>query len=135
MYLLSCRGRSKKKGLKRIFYDDGDWIHETSDGYFAYHKPISGLDMVRIDELAKLHFFWGYQPKSGDVVMDVGAGVGEEALTFSREVGLIGKVVCVEAHPATYRRLEKLVKYNHLENIIAIHRAVTEPSCFVTTIR
>jgi FkbM family methyltransferase len=59
----------------------------------------------------------------------VGAGVGEEALTFSRAVGERGKVICIEAHPRTYRCLEKLAHYNRLENVIPIHQAVTETSC------
>ena len=98
------------KDIKKIFYDHGDWIHETSHGYFAYHTPYIRLNMLQLDELARLHFLWGYQPRKGDVIMDVGAGVGEEALMFSREVGEHGRVICVEAHPRTYRCLEKLVR-------------------------
>ena len=127
--LASHLARSQGKGVKKIFYDDGIWIHETTGGYFAYHQPFVRLDMAQMDELARSHFFWGYRPKAGEVVMDVGAGVGEEALTFSRAVGERGKVICIEAHPRTYRCLEKLVQYNRLENVIAIHQAVTETSC------
>lgn len=126
--------RSRGHGVKKITYEDGVWIHETLGGYFAYHQPFVRLDMSRMDELAKTNFLWGYRPEAGDVVMDVGAGVGEEALTFSRAVGERGKVVCVEAHPRTYRCLEKLVQYNRLANVIAIHQAVTEPSCRMATI-
>jgi len=109
-------------------------MHETHAGYFAYHQPFVRLDMSRMDELAKINFLWGYTPKVGDVVIDVGAGVGEEALTLSRAVGKRGKVICIEAHPRTYRCLEKLVQYNRLENVIAIHQAVAEPSCRIATI-
>ncbi len=90
--------------------------------------------MWQVDEFARLHFLWGYKSRNGDVVMDVGAGVGEEALMFSKEVGERGKLICVEAHPRTYRCLEKLVRYNHLENVIAIHQVETEPSCLMATI-
>jgi FkbM family methyltransferase len=121
--------RSRGKGVKKIFQDDGIWIHETTGGYFAYHQPFIRLDMSRMDEVARSHFFWGYRPQPGDVVMDAGAGVGEEALTFSRAVGERGRVICIEAHPRTYRCLAKLVQYNRLENVIAIHQAVTETGC------
>ena len=120
--------------MQRIFYDDGIWIHQTCSGYFAYHQPFIRLNMSRMDELAKINFLWGYTPKAGDVVVDVGAGVGEEALTFSQAVGSVGEVVCIEAHPRTYRCLKKLVEYNRLDNVIAIHRAVGEPSQRVVTI-
>jgi|GEM_PF-4051089 len=36
--LASHRARSKSKGLKRIIYDHGVWIHGTSSGYFAFHR-------------------------------------------------------------------------------------------------
>ena len=77
-----------------------------------------------MDELARVNFLWGYQPQPGHVVID--AGVGEEALTFSRALGPAGKLVCIEAHPRTYRCLELLVRYNRLANVIPLHRAVTE---------
>jgi len=130
----SYLARSRGCGVQKIFYDDGIWIHQTCSGYFAYHQPFIRLNLSRMDELAKINFLWGYTPKPGDVVVDVGAGVGEEALTFSREVGSCGKVVCIEAHPRTYRCLKKLVEYNRLDNVIAIHRAVSEPSQAVLTI-
>src|SRR5208337_1635951 len=75
---------------------------------------------------ARETFFWKYWPRPGDVVMDIGAGVGEETLSFSRAVGPLGKVICVEAHPRTYHCLEKLVQYNALANVICVHRAIAD---------
>lgn len=128
-------GLARLHGLERIFLDDGIWIHQTACGYFAYHQPYLRLDLARVNELARQHFLWGYQPKPGDVIMDVGAGVGEETLTFSRAVGEQGKVICIEAHPRTCRCLEKLIQYNHLTNVIPIHVAVTQPGCSLVTIQ
>ena len=125
----SYLARSRARGVRRVFYDSGVWIHDTSQGYFAYHQPFIRLDMREVDRVARAHFFWGYHPQPGDVVIDVGAGVGEEALTFSRAVGEHGKVICVEAHPRTYRCLESLVRYNHLGNVIPVHAAATERPC------
>jgi FkbM family methyltransferase len=129
-YLARARGR----GVRKIFYDDGVWIHETDNGYFAYHQPFVRLDMARLDELAKRNFLWGYTPRNGDTVMDVGAGVGEEALMFSRVVGPQGRVICIEAHPRTSRCLKKLAEYNRLENLIVISQAVAAPSCSLITV-
>lgn len=109
-------------------------MHQTSRGYFAYHQPYLRLDLSRLDGIARQNFLWGYHPKAGDVIIDVGAGVGEETLTFSRAVGERGKVICIEAHPRTYRCLQKLVQYNRLKNVIPIHVAATEPGCSAVTI-
>ena len=126
--------RLQGHGLSRIFQDEGVWIHRTSTGYFAYPHPYLRLDLAGLDEIARTNFCWGYEPQPGHVVLDIGAGVGEETLTFSRAVGPDGKVISVEAHPRTFRCLEKLVRYNQLRNVQALHLAATEPSCSVATI-
>lgn len=127
--ILTAVGRWKGRGIEQIFCDQGIWIHQTHHGYFAYPWPYLRLDLPALDDLARRNFFWGYEPSSGDVVVDVGAGVGEETLTFSRAVGKAGRVICIEAHPRTFRCLEKLVQYNRLSNVTALHRAVSEPGC------
>jgi len=130
----SCLARRQKSGVRRIFFEDGTWIHETTTGYFAYRHPFVRLNLKYMDESARANFFWRYSPRPGHVVVDVGAGVGEETLSFSRAVGPLGKVVCVEAHPRTYRCLAKLAKYNDLRNVVCIHRAVAEVSNSIATI-
>ena len=40
-----------------------------------------------------------YRPQEGDVIVDVGAGRGEDTVTFSRAVGQTGRVIAIEAHP------------------------------------
>ena len=127
--IVSHLARSRRKGISEIFYDSGIWMHRTTAGYFAYHQPYIRLNMAHIERVARTHFLWGYRARPGDVIIDVGAGVGEEALTFSSSVGEHGRVICIEAHPRTYRCLEKLVHYNRLKNLIPVHKAVTEYSC------
>jgi len=126
---VNALAKAHSRGVQRIFYDQGVWMHETRSGVFAYPHPYVRLDLRHLDEAARTNFFWGYVPRMGDVVMDVGAGVGEETLTFSRAVGSCGKVICIEAHPRTYLCLEKLIQYNNLRNTVALHQAVTAPSC------
>lgn len=125
--------RLQRNGVRRVFVEDGIWMHETSHGYFAYHQPYLRLNLARLDEVARQNFLWGYTPKAGDTIMDIGAGVGEETLTFSRAIGQSGRLICVEAHPRTFRCLEKMVQRNRLKNVTPIFAAVTEPGqSFVT---
>ena len=119
---------SRGKGLRRIFADGEVWIHQTDSGCFAYQQPYIRLDLQEFEDSTRRNFFWGYKPKAGDVVIDVGAGVGEETLTFSKAVGSRGKVICIEAHPKTYACLQALVRYNRLDNVMTVQQAVTEPS-------
>jgi hypothetical protein len=125
--LINGLARLQGNGVRRIFVEDGIWVHETSRGYFAYHQPYIRLRLDRLDAIARENFLWGYKPKPGDTIVDIGAGVGEEPLTFSRAIGERGKLICVEAHPRTYRCLEKMVRHNGLSNVTRILAAVTEP--------
>lgn len=126
--------RRQGHGVTRIFCDQDVWIHQTLHGYFAYPQPYIHLDLPHLDSFTRAVFFRGYRPKPGDVILDAGAGTGEETLTFSRAVGATGRVISIEAHPRTFRCLEKLVQYNRLHNVVAVHRAIAEPGCLRTTI-
>ena len=123
-YLARRRGR----GVNKIFFDEEVWVHDTSQGYFAYRHPYVRLDLTELDRLAQEYFFWGYHPRPGGVVIDLGAGVGGEVLTFSHAVSESERLVCIEAHPRTHRCLESLVRYNRLSNVIPVHGAVTDRS-------
>jgi FkbM family methyltransferase len=60
----------------------------------------------------------------GDTVIDVGAGVGEEAVVFSHLVGPTGRVIAIEAHPGTFRCLEETIRRSGLTNVTALQVAV-----------
>jgi FkbM family methyltransferase len=59
---------------------------------------------VIIEELRET-FFHGYTPVEGDVVVEIGAGVGTETFDLAEMVGQSGIVVAVEAHLQSYLQL------------------------------
>lgn len=77
------------------------------------------------NQLKQLSGF-AYMPKHGDIVIDIGAGVGEEAIIFSSLVGSAGKVFAIEAHPKTFKALQYLVKSNNLYNVIISNVALSD---------
>ncbi len=69
---------------------------------------------------------WGYYPmKVGDVVLDIGAGLGEEALIFSEMVSSSGKVYAIEANPEVFEVLHDVVTFNKLSNVKLFNIAIT----------
>ncbi len=58
----------------------------------------------------------------GDVVVDVGAGIGDEVAWLSGVVGPSGAVVAIEAHPATFACLQAFCILNGLANV-ELHQA------------
>jgi FkbM family methyltransferase len=77
-------------------------------------------------------FCWGYMPRSGDFVVDLGAGVGTEASTFAGLVGHDGLVLAVEAHPLTFECLERVVRANGLQNVATENVAILDSRATVS---
>jgi FkbM family methyltransferase len=65
-----------------------------------------------------------YQPRPGDLIIDAGAGKGEDTIVFSRAAGPIGKVFSIEAHPTTFRCLPLFCELNHLQNVVPVNFAL-----------
>lgn len=61
--------------------------------------------------------------RPGDIVVDVGANLGLMTLHASKEVGPSGKVIAIEAHPATYARLKRNLELNNCDNVSAFNFA------------
>lgn len=102
---------------------DGEWLFEYGNGVVParlFRTP------TQMESETKQWFCWGYTPGRGDVVVDVGAGVGTEALPFSRMVGDTGRVFCLEAHPASHATLLKVVELNGLRNVEVIQVAISD---------
>lgn len=72
------------------------------------------------------YWFHVYKPSSGDVIVDIGAGRGEDVYAFSKAVGASGVVWAIEPHPVSYLALRKLCEWNGLANVRTLNYACTE---------
>ena len=88
----------------RFAYDDGCWA-----------KWPGREEKFRRD--AADYWFHVYKPNPGDVIVDIGAGRGEDVFAFSEAVGPTGTVWAIEAHPGSYRLLERFCLKNGLSNV------------------
>jgi FkbM family methyltransferase len=115
-----------------IYLDkEGDWHNCRSD--IALISP--ELSVASWKEIqSAVNDFWchDYQPQLGDTIVDIGAGIGDDAVAFSRLVGKNGRVIAIEAHPHTYRCLVKTIKANRLDNVIAVNAAVADREGYIT---
>lgn len=124
---------------EKYFQDVMD-VH-TGNGWYT-QKDITALtalekvyphETVEIKKKYKTYFnnvneYWyvKYSPSEGDVIVDVGAGKGEDSIPFAHSVGKTGKVIAIEAHPNTFNNLKDECKRNTDLNIIPINLAVTD---------
>jgi FkbM family methyltransferase len=109
-----------------VYWRDGNWIHHYRGAKIPHAEVGRAAPPDVFTAEARDLFLYEYTPHAGDVVLDVGAGVGAETLLFSRLVGAAGRVVSVEAHPRTFKRLTDLVAANALTNVTLVHAALSD---------
>ena len=118
-----------------IAYVNGLWTHRVGPNLFPdgpkfeyaqsdFSGWISQAQRYALD--TEEYWLRYYRPQEGDVIIDVGAGRGEDTLTFSRAVGKSGRVIAVEAHPLTFTVLKNFCLLNGLANVTALQLALME---------
>lgn len=111
------------RGICSVSYD-GAWIQKFPTGILV--EPSLRLTILpEIEKTMQDTFMHQYQPRAGDIVVDIGAGPGWEALCFSRMVGESGRVIAVEAHPRIFACLDEMCRRNKLRNVTAVNCAIT----------
>jgi FkbM family methyltransferase len=129
------RAREALPGVDIEIIWDGMWIRRVGPHYFP--DP----DMFRVAEprwerwggQAEKHirdaddyWFHLYRPCAGDVIVDIGAGRGEDVFAFSRAVGASGRVWAIEPHPVSFAALEKFCALNRLSNVTTLNYACVD---------
>ena len=68
-----------------------------------------------------------FQPRDGDIVVDVGAHYGRYTLIAAERVGPTGKIIAIEADPNNFDMLKNNFKLNKLskENVIPLNYAAS----------
>jgi FkbM family methyltransferase len=75
---------------------------------------------------AEDYWFYADKPHAGDVIVDIGAGRGEDVYAFSRGVGPAGHVWAIEAHPESFDHLTAFCEEQHLNNVTCLNLAVLD---------
>jgi FkbM family methyltransferase len=120
--------RIKGKDIKEVRFrkDLGVWEYRIGNDYFFSSGPGWAYDYDYLRKQFADSVGLKYLPREGDCVVDVGAGVGEELLVFSKLVGKTGKVFAIEAHPKTFEALQANCRLNNIDNAILLNVAVSD---------
>ncbi len=122
-------------GDVEIAYVDGLWTRRAGPYYFPdssnFNYVFSDFNawqqqMEQYTADTKEYWLRHFSPKEGDVIVDVGAGRGEDTVTFSRAVGATGRVIAIEAHPLSFAILKNFCRLNGLANVTPIHLALMD---------
>lgn len=127
----------KKQAIRLLYFKSGRYLQdfiEFKEGHFYGYKinniyvPSESLgwfvDYNYYQNWVNAVSAYAYKPGKGDVVVDVGAGIGEEVTVFSKMVGAAGKVYSIEANPMVFKVLQKLTALNGLGNVELFNIAI-----------
>jgi FkbM family methyltransferase len=103
------------------FFPDGPKFNYTSLEFGGWSRQIE-VYATDTNEYWLRHC----RPQQGDVIVDVGAGRGEDAVTFSRAVGETGRVIAIEAHPVSFAILKNFCRLNRLANVTPLQLALMD---------
>jgi len=121
----SLRQSVRHRVPMRISVDgDGDWMNRQP-GITLYSPTVHAEPMNCIRKNALDLWCHDYTPVEGDTIVDVGAGIGAEAVILSQLLGSTGRLLAIEAHPRTHRCLEKSVRASAVPQVSPIHAAIT----------
>jgi FkbM family methyltransferase len=123
-YFYTKEGLSLQKFYS--FSDDRFFVYEVNDVFIpteAISWPISFETQLKKCQNESL---FGYMPKTGDCIVDIGAGLGEETFLFAKLASDSGRVLAIEPHPDVYQVLLKTISLNKLSNVTALNIAVSD---------
>lgn len=69
------------------------------------------------------------KPRRGEVFVDIGAQIGKYTIIVAKVVTKEGMVVAIEPHPVNYQTLQRNIRLNKLENVIALNLAAGDRNC------
>ncbi len=116
---------------------DGMWIRRVGAHYFPDPEMFTAepkwqrwaAQAGKYIRDADDYWFHVHKPRMGEVIVDIGAGRGEDVFAFSRAVGPAGRVFAIEPHPVSFQVLQKLCELNGLSNVTTLNFAcVDEPA-------
>jgi FkbM family methyltransferase len=130
-------GRQALPGYDIDVFWKGFWVFRVGSYFFPDPDPAGikqpawqYLGSKAVENSWGVQEFWYhvYRPRAGDVIVDIGAGCGEDVFGFSRSVGPSGRVWAIEAHPVSFSVLELFCSHNGLSNVSALNVACVEKS-------
>ena len=98
----------------KIYKKENFWIHKKRNKYLINFHPI-----LKFDEFQNTYKYYvkKYKPKKNDIIIDVGSGLGQELLYFSKIIGKKGKIFSIESDPRLFKVLKEIISLNNLKNV------------------
>lgn len=119
--VMRLRGDARRFGVD----SDGHWLNIQPEATFV--SPDVYTPYFAQVEASVIDYWCAFdRPQPGDTIIDVGAGIGEDAVVFSKLIGPTGRVIAIEAHPNTFACLQGTIERSGLTNVVAVQCAIAD---------
>jgi len=111
---------------KISFHSRNRWVHYKGGWIINEVLPDIRFDPEKQMRFIRDLYFKNYLPRSEDVFIDVGSGIGMESMFLSRQADYKGMVYAIEASPFTFGLLKANIECNQLNNIKPFNVAISD---------
>lgn len=118
---MRLRGDARRFGVDEA----GRWLNIQREATIV-GPDVHSAHFAQLSEIVMNYWCPFDRPGLGDTIVDVGAGIGEDAVVFSKFVGPTGRVIAIEAHPTTFACLQGTIARSRLSNVVAVQCAITD---------
>jgi FkbM family methyltransferase len=101
------------------------WLKHNDEFLFLVGNPYYNFSKKNLYKSIEAIYCKNYMPGEGDVIIDVGAGIGTETLFFHERLGEKGKIFSIEASTDSYNKLNALCVRNTIKNSMNFNMAVS----------
>ena len=101
------------------------WLKHKTQYLFIVKIPRYNFSKENLYKSIKNIYCKNYSPKSDDVIIDVGSGIGTETLFFEESIGKNGKIYSIEASTESYTKLKAFCIKNKIENAFNFNIAIS----------
>jgi len=126
LFFLILKGNKIQESIldmrNQFMRSDINTIAKNKEGHIFYIEK--GEDLEIINTSREEHLKKYFLPKKNDVIVDIGANIGDYTIHASKKVLPEGKIISIEANPTTFERLVKNLKLNDIKNVQALNIAV-----------
>ncbi|WP_106792259.1 FkbM family methyltransferase [Aquimarina sp. Aq78] len=112
----------------RVEYDvdyDMYWLKNGEQYLYLVQQPYFNFSKKKLYQSIERIACQYYIPKKGDVIVDIGAGIGTETLFFDEKTENEGKIYSIEASRASHQKLVELCAKNQIKTSENLNLAIT----------
>ncbi|EZH73079.1 hypothetical protein ATO12_18890 [Aquimarina atlantica] len=113
----------------QVEYDadyDMYWLKNGEQYLYLVQQPYFNFSKKKLYRSIERIACQYYTPKKGDVIVDIGAGIGTETLFFDEKTENEGKIYSIEASRASHQKLVELCAKNQIKTSENLNLAITD---------